>query len=330
MRFILLVLVGSMVIANCEWISCQTLSVRTGHQPILGQPTTVETGTEEAPAHVGFLQCVTDYLHAQMKHSNTVVVFANLTSIATSNDSAIIVGHGAPGLICTGNGDHCSGNQDLMGAGTTSAWQPFAIQLKGHFKDIAFVGCDIASGRFGAQFLSAFANATGATVHAPDDTVQCEPDGISILNGGNWIQVSPTGTPPAKEAPQPSSKTQTPQPGEAYQFMVESGFKSVHPPTVEVVSFQHRGYYQKEFADAPPERVHSLISLIDFAHPLFIKGSLGSIVTGRLTLRMKIDDRQVERQFVLLNDKLLEDKTYPTVFYKTTEGFQEQISLINR
>ncbi len=338
-RFSVLIIVVATSICNSERSLSQTSSVPKrhplSHHSILGQPSTVATGTEEAPANVGFLQCVTDYMHAQMKHPNTSTAFTNLTIMATSNDSGVIVGHGAPGLICTGNGDHCADSQDLLGIGTLSAWQPLASQLKGRLKDITLVGCDIGSGTFGSEFLGAFANATGATIHAPNDTVQCGSDGITILNGGNWIQAAPAGSPQPRQAnpqggPPPSPKTRATEHEKAYRIMAESGFKLVPSTSVQVISFQHRGYYQKEFTTLPPERVHGLISFIDFAHPILIKGSLGSIVTGRLTLRMNIGDGQIDRQFVLLNDKLLEDRDHPTIFYKTTEHFAEEMSLLSR
>lgn len=290
-----------------------------------GQPRTVETGTEETPDSQVFLDCATQYLQATLRHSGTADMIQKLQGGIALGDDAVIVGHGAPGILCTGNADHCSDAQDMLAISTASTWQPLLGQIKGKFKSITLIGCEVGEGALGANFLSALANATNTSVRTPNDIVSCESSGFTILNGGTWVQVDPSSTPMITRSPKTTGKTP-----ELFKFKVQSDFVSVPLSNLKIISFQHRAYQQKEYRSVPPLPARSLLPLIDLANPIEIKGSIGSIATGGLTLEVSINDRPMQRHFTLLNDEMFEDRENPHVYYKTTSDFATALNSLLR
>jgi hypothetical protein len=224
--------------------------------------------------------------------------------------------------LCTGSGDHCSDAQDMLAISTASTWQPLFSQIKGKFKSITLIGCEVGEGALGANFLSALANATNASIRTPNDIVSCQSSGFTILNGGTWVQVDPSSTPIITSSQKTTGKTPN-----IYKFKVQSDFVSVPLSNVKIISFQHRAYGQKEYRNVPLLPTRSLLPLIDLANPIEIKGSIGSIATGRLTLEVSIND---QRHFTLLNDEMFEDKENPGVYYKTTSDFATALNSLMR
>jgi hypothetical protein len=70
--------------------------------------------------------------------------------------------------------------------------------------------------------------------------------------------------------------------------------------------------------------------LIDLENPIEIKGSLGAIVTGKLTLQISIGGCQLQRQLILFNEELFEDRENPTVYYRTSGAFSETLGTLFR
>ena len=69
---------------------------------------TVETGAEVQPEHKGFLSCADSSLPATFRHGLTQQLFDNVLLPSITTRQIIVGGHGAPGVLCTGDGDQCA------------------------------------------------------------------------------------------------------------------------------------------------------------------------------------------------------------------------------
>jgi hypothetical protein len=218
----------------------------------------IETGTEVIDENVGFLACARQFLSIANTHSGSADLVTKIESNMTSGDTAIIVGHGSPGLQCSGNGDHCHDGTDSVSLKFDSTWQPLFSQLRGKVQSITLIGCQIGKAPLGGTFLSELAKATNATVTAPSNFITCDGNtGFTILNGGTWVQATPT-----SGAPFVYDKVQTGpiKATDNYRFKVQSGFVSVAPSNVKILSFLHREIHRRRLPRCPS---HAIATAVD-------------------------------------------------------------------
>lgn len=286
-----------------------------------GKPALVETGQEVQPDHQGFLVCMTAALQPQFRHGSTVQLVGNLILASASGTDAVIVGHGSPAMLCTGNGDSCSGNDSEMVASWNEvAWQSQFQSLKGRYKSITLFACDTGQN---PALLTEIAQITGSTVRAPNSIVNCDSSGISFSGGGAWV-VSGQPLPP-----EPTARHFKVGPAHAYRFMLGPSLTSVSPNAVKVIDFQHRGYREREFTNLR-FNPHTLLTLIDFEHPFQTKARPGAVVTGKLRIRFQSNGQSVVRDLVLFNDELIEDLNNLDVFYNADSALAESMSALSK
>jgi hypothetical protein len=300
-----------------------SLKLRHPRHSTFGKPVSTATGNEVVPQNQGFLQCVADKLSPVYRNIDTSALVQNFQLGVSDGSDAVIVGHGVPGIICTGDGDSCFGYPgQMLGSFNIPDWQQGFQQLSGKFRSITLIACD-AGQADGTALLSAIAQATKATVIAPDTIVSCGPDGITLAPGGKWVQVTPGSS---KTLPAPgrrhiaSSKTS--------RFRMSSEFVTIPSNRIRISEFQHRTYLQREFQRLDISRQSELSRLIDFANPIITKARPGAIVTGHIIIAFPVADRSVRKDFILYNDRLLEDSDDLDVFYDTDSTFFDTVKLL--
>lgn len=318
---------------ECSLSVAQTPGAKSTNE-IFGKPASVETGNETEPSDQGFLQCAVDVLSPQYRHDSTSALGQNLSMLTNPQGDVVVVGHGSPGLICTGEGDNCYGLNAVMVAwDNDSFWQSELSGLRGQYRSITMLGCNIAAGGPGNNLLSKIHDVTGLPVRAPDSAVVCSPGGFTFLNGGGWTQVTTEG----KVAVRPSARHKFP-PARVFKFSDTTiaksteEFVSVKPEDVHIITFQHRTHSQHDFQSLPipDEQRHKILDLIDFENPFTVTGRLGAIATGKLRLKIGFSGRYEERDFIVYNDELVEDSKNRDVFYYTSSGFSETMQGIFR
>jgi len=276
-----------------------------------GRPVSIETGTEIYPRHQGFLQCAVDELTPEFRHGHTDELFNNLNKEPATGDRAVSVGHGAPGLQCTGQGDNCgSDNSIVMADFNNQYWEPMAGKIKGKYHGMTLLGCQVGQGSAGADFLYQMAKATQCPVRAPDSFIFCGPDGIFFDQGGTWVEA----TPQSKPTPHPPKRYQVKQ-TETFQFWIDQNFLTFKPNDVLSLEFEHRSYRQRDFTKLRLEAAE-LLRMVGFGEPIQIKGSPAAIVTGVFRLSLKTSNNVVNKTLVLYNDALVGDRENQEVFYR--------------
>lgn len=73
------------------------------------------------------------------------------------------------------------------------------------------------------------------------------------------------------------------------------------------------------------DEAKGILQLVQFEEPYEPGGIPAAIVTGRLILTFTVGDRQESREFLVYNDRLLQDTASPETFYRATEGFRNAL-----
>lgn len=277
-----------------------------------GKSSTLETGNEILDRDKGFLGCAEMSLAPEFQHGNTQSAFGNLLLKDDPSGDAVIIGHGGPGVLCTGDGDGCSGKDSVtMAFYNPDSWQKIAQELKaGHSNSLTILACDVGQGNNGADFLFALAKSVQRPVRAPDSEVQCGPDGITFPDGGSWVQATPS------SRPSPSSmRIYSVDPTNSFKFKVDGKLVSYALNEINVVEFRHRTYRQSEFREFHNVQPSAIIRLIDFGRPFETFGRPAAIVTGVVRVQLISGVKKTEKSFVIYDDELAEDLAEPDVFY---------------
>lgn len=314
-------LASAVLLASAVW----TAESRTGPSGPLqqtpskhfGRPVSVETGSEQYPLHKGFLKCASEQLLPEFTHGLTANLFDNLSKQSPTDGRAVSVGHGAPGIQCTGEGDHCAGSDNtiIMADFNYFFWEPLATKIKGKYQLLTLLACETGQGDSGAEFLYEMAQATQSRVRAPDSIVYCGPSGIYFDSGGNWVEATPQSK-PAPHSPEPFVVKET----TTLRFRVEGELRTLKPQDVQFLQFQHRSYRQKDFTSLTGFGP-AVLQAVGFGEPFETDGRPAAIVTGSFRLRLNLGaGKSEERLFVLYNDVLVEDLAEQDVFYRVNRA----------
>lgn len=303
--------------------------INSGSLSATDRPRSVETGAETYKKNQGFLECAVSVLSPEFRHDNTDLLFRQLATKPDTADTAWSVGHGGPGLQCTGMGDGCPGHLDLeLGYWNQTTWKPSALQVRNDFRSLKLLGCEVGKDQEGLTLLHELADTIQMPVQAPDSFVFCDiSKGIYLEEGGRWVEVSPqkeqpTLSPPVRLSPQ---ITVTPAPPGQYKLNINGEMTNVPATQVEIIDFVYRGYRDREFRALPNTSFRSLKDLIDFAHPLIRKGIPAAIVTGIFHIQYTINGKKDVREFVLLNNDLAADNVETDVYYRTSDNLRQTI-----
>jgi hypothetical protein len=292
-----------------------------------GRPVSLETGTEQFPLRQGFLKCADEQLNPDFQHGHTDKLFDNLSLQSPTDGRAVSVGHGSPGLQCTGEGDHCGGTDKTlyMDMLNTDVWKPLASKIKGKYRLLTLLGCEIGQGNDGADFLYEMAKTIDAHVRAPDSIIFCRPNGIYFDPGGKWVEATPQSK-PTPHLYKPFEVKETAK----LQFRIEGAMRTLKPEDVQFLEFQHRTYHQKDFTTLRGFGP-AILQSVGFGKPFETPGRPAAIVTGSFRLRLHWEGKPLERQFVLYNDVLVEDLEEQDVFYRVNRvGLLEYIARLSK
>jgi hypothetical protein len=264
----------------------------------------------------GALQCVAGLLTGSSRNATTKQAFENAWNGATSTDSGVIVGHGLPGIVCTGFGDDCLAKgrpaDAVMRHNNVNNWVGYAQSRRSTpTSALRLLSCGAGANAEGANLLAAIANATQTVVLAPTSFVYCGGGRIWLDEGGCWQKAEPGKTPPSIPAPKI-----TVSPSPVFQFKLGGKIQPVR--SVKLLSL----------ADAanrlvPSAHKASLLRLVDFASPFQPGGVPLAIVTGRMLVEIVAQDgvTTIRRLLLIYNDALAQDSSYPEIFYRIDSSF---------
>jgi hypothetical protein len=291
---------------------------------VFGKPETLETGPDN-----GFLECAKAVLAPDYRNNDTPEAHTNLLQQTNQPGTAVISGHGDTGQICTGGGMQCRGSQTTyMALDNEGLWKPMAQSLKGKFKQLTLLGCDVAADTSGADFISAVARDTGLTVRAPTAFVWCGNNEIVFETGGQWLEATPDK--PANPI-HPSLLLAQMKEGASYKLKVNGEFMSIPENEISITDFQSETLGEhREFRSFAAGNSLGLIRLIDFSSPFEVKGSPAAIVTAKFQLVINHGEQKIKKRFVVYNDRIVGDVEAPEVFYHTNHELSQRLMMMRK
>ncbi|MCE0764773.1 hypothetical protein LWC35_17930 [Pseudonocardia kujensis] len=274
-----------------------------------------------------------------MSHGKTAEAVDNLLSclaphiVGGSSGSTpglpIIVGHGNIGIFATGGGQNpfTDSNNHLLATFNQSAWQADIGRLSASPSAmLSLISCDTGAGEDGADLLFEMAKLINYPVRARTGLTYAGNGQITFQAGSTWQTATPQSRPTAIQPPV------TPLLGDRtliIRLINDDGSeREVDLGAVDSVEI----YLPSQTA---PEQVgpnarlqgsaaRDILSLVNFAAPARPGGALGAIVTGRL--RVNFYEREggalQSREFVIYNDRVLEDASTPGVLYWASPGIR--------
>jgi hypothetical protein len=268
-------------------------------------PNTVENGLMDTA-----LNCAADSLPANNRHHDTVSAFDYLKNSAET--TIVLVGHGAGGSLCTGNGKSCTTSVRFD---NLNVWKSEAEKLRPNStgKTLRILACNLAWGPDGEQLVQLLANRTGRRVLAPVSMVYCL-GGAVTLQEPKWFEAQPQQMTVRTTASKSYAFAQAP----AY-LEIAPGRSSTRVPWPDVVVTDFRilpSFADHDFKPIPKEKWRSLAGQIDFMTP-FHPGEPLAIVTGQITLLAGI----TEKQYLIYADGAVRDKQYPDTFFHVSVAF---------
>lgn len=288
-------------IMSGEWGDCVTLS----------------TGDDGNP---GFLQCAASHIGSHSLNSSTNGAISNLRACLSTKRAATIMGHGNPGLICTGNGNHCGGSSDdNISNGNAAAWLRLAATIKDKATSIRLAGCDVGDGQPGIDLLNRMAKATNATVSAPTGLLWCNAQRMWI--DGVWRTATPMT--PAVASAEAARVADTSLPA----IIDVNGITTTIPRiNIKIVSLTTVG---DPLLASKVGDLKTFTDKVDFGKPLVTDALPAARITGQITVEFKLSETQsVTKKFNILSNILLHDESKPTYYYYVDTTLERDLNAI--
>jgi hypothetical protein len=259
-----------------------------------------------------FLQSCRDcpQFAGHMCHQSTKQAIDNISSRCDPGMPAWIIGHGAPGRICT-NYDRCPDYPFEKGPCIDARNEESLKPLANRVLALYFGGCQVGADEEGRNFLQRVAEIINAPALGPLSDVTCD---VAFHTGPDDWGIA-----------YPPDHNGNPRPPLAEGFLypdlstdrlhslalLETGAKT-WPTTATFFRQSHDGSRKKLVALSKADDVKDLIRFVDFGHPLSRRGVSGTTVNGALLLTF--DDGTVH-EFLVRDDLLLQDRSQPAVYY---------------
>ena len=278
---------------------------------------TLETGEDN-----GFIQCIADQLNPAWRNGTTEEAFRNLDRCLAAPGHAAIIGHGASGLICTGDGDKCSDPWEVIRHNNEASWRPDAARVRDQMSTLTLAACKPGAGSKGSHLLYRMAQVTNASVSGPTGDIWCHPKkGIWIE--GYWKTATPNQRPARRDvAEEPDDLTSN---GEDAVVVIDAVPRVVRLNDVEVVAIVLR-------VDGEEHNIGTRLDLGDNIHRLIALGTPeitisipGALITGHLEIRMLLEERSVSKTYRILANSRLQDTEDTTFYYRLDRRLEERL-----
>jgi hypothetical protein len=277
-----------------------------------------------------YLDCTRVAFPGALNHGSTAEAVQNLLRCAGGDiQRANLVGHGMEAGIITGTGlPPCADDlQRCMTLFNTNKWLPFISLLRDRVSNLTLWSCDTGAGDDGADFLTLLATRINAPVAAPTGIIFCEGGRITLIPPATWQIARPGMRPPTIPLPAAPLPINIDAISSAF-FMQEEGVKEV--PLDDLVSAQLEVFGSKAdgIRDLTQREAADLLRLVDFLHPLKMRGSIAAIHTCKLTVAYS--NMPKPKVLNIYNDRILRDGDQPEAYYYTYAGFTKFLHYLIR
>jgi hypothetical protein len=283
----------------------------------LPEPVTIDSGADEGR----FLRAMRKHFPNAKQHATVSQAFGNVVG----ETEATLIGHGVEAFLGAGVGSalgHTDGQHLCFPH--KADWEQVVDGLGGrNIKRLTIFACSVGAGANGAALVFALAKKLQAKVRAPigdvwADEVTRRP---CMTADGGWVEATPQmSSPPAPTvlAPVPWTNDTLRRPNSGNVVLFE-GDRFLPVPFASVRSIN----CPATSPDAKPGQLscsgdgaQAWSSAFAFNAPLIFGGALASFVTGKLTLTFTLLGREETREFLVHNDRFIEDVRFPGVFYR--------------
>ena len=285
----------------------------------------------------GANNCIAAAFPEPGRHSTTNQALSNLVSglgfvAEKDEDNALglrepfICGHGNEGSFETGSGQ---GNRDtntqLVLTWNQSSWQPEFERLRGRsFAILSIISCHTGAGEDGADLLHAIAQIVGRPVRGRTGFTYCGGANITFEANSTWQTATPETRPAPIAAPTPHFGTLE----ESVSMLIrdENGYKEIPLQSIQSVVVSRAPQFSHNQAGQVSLDSNSgkdLLRLVDFNHPFYPGGVPTAFVTGLLSLTyIDSESSQATKDFVIYNDRLIQDKEFSDAYYYVAPSFK--------
>lgn len=250
--------------------------------------------------------------------------FNNLRKL--NGDIAIIVGHGAAGIISTGDGEGSGTDEQYMAADNKTIWQPYAE--KGITGDsLVLFACNVAKGGAGTSFLQLVANAIGKQVGGWTGTVWADAGTNAVWAEGSFVISDPTGK-ISQSSEEPVSFMASPK---TNSFQIKRGksydqisLNKVHSVHLTPVAKGPRCLLSSKHLSG--EEAGNFLREINFENPRI---ETQAVPAARLRAQIAIQytdgnsQTPCVRSFNLLGSSVLQDASHRSHYYDVSDKFED-------
>jgi hypothetical protein len=239
------------------------------------------------------------------------------TCLARSRKKALLIGHGVPGQIWTGNGDHRPRKGQSVSAGDPKALCEFRNL---NTTELTLFGCWVGAGKEGAALVNNLRTAANATVKAQNGIVFCndtrEHRGLYVVKARTWIWADQD-----HDAQQVAQVVPDTKRFSCLRLKSGKGYLEVSLDLVSLISLDPLPgelWKHKKLPDSLRQQIkqllikktRNLINQIDFCGPAE-PGIPDLTQTGEFDLDV---DRHVHH-FNILGDTIVQDSSHPESLY---------------
>jgi len=270
------------------------------------------------------LKCVRRLYPYACLHDRIASTSENLQECSASGSDLknplTIIGHGMPGILNTGDGDN------MADPDTYIDYHPIADQYwMTHFAPlgtstgreglITLISCHSGAKASGATLVHKMARHLGRPVRARTGFTYCKSSGLTYEPGSDWQEGDPTSTHP------PATKNPPARPARAKSSIVRLGPVDLDTSEaniitrVEILDLLEAGTW----ITLTPAQALQLVEGVEFDNPES-PGTPLAIETARIRITFASFGM---REFVIYNDRLLEDTARPDFYYHVRAGFPD-------
>jgi hypothetical protein len=204
------------------------------------------------------------------------------------------------------------------------AWSPLYASFAGKVQTYYLVGCRIAFGKAGSDFLFAIAQALGCRVMAPTNFTWTDGSEVWVDEGTLWKTATPTSRPP--DFLEEEVKLESVGSMNEFVLATSEGYKKIPPDQIIRVVIR-AGYDQA--ADRARELIGSDISEfmneIGVSQPFEPGGEPGSILTGLVEITVAGSTHEETRVLEIHDDSVLRDSSYRKTFYRVSPNIARYV-----
>ena len=289
---------------------------KTPIDPVTWGCVTLQTGKDN-----GAIRCVADLLESEGRNGNTEEAFRNLSRcLAPVRRAATIVGHGAAGEICTGDGDSCDAASKVISHNNAVKWLPHARSVKDRMSRLRLAACEVAAGKAGSDLLYKMAQATNTSVSGPTGFLYCDPK-KGLSHDGVWKTATPKQRPRTVAE---ESEDRVPK-GEDVVAVIDAVARVVRLNDVEVVAIVLKVDGGEHNITSRLDLGDNIRSHIAFGTPEITTSIPLALVTGHLEVRIRLGERSVSKTYRILANSRLQDTEDTTFYYRLDRKLKERL-----